>query len=101
MKTQHTPGPWRYVKANPSPTSGAHLISGDRPGYLAEVRDCGSGDVGANARLIAAAPDLLAAAQRVFDDAHDRGETHDKGSDVLYADWQALADAIAKAKGTP
>ena len=31
------------------------------PGRWAEVRDCGSGDVGANARLIAAAPELLAA----------------------------------------
>jgi len=37
------------------------MIAGAKPGYLAEVRDCGSGDVGANARLIAAAPDLLAA----------------------------------------
>jgi hypothetical protein len=39
------------------------MISGAKPGYLAEVRDCGSGDVQANARLIAAAPDLLAALQ--------------------------------------
>lgn len=39
------------------------MISGQKPGYLAEVRDCGSGDVNANARLIAAAPDLLEACQ--------------------------------------
>jgi hypothetical protein len=37
------------------------MIAGAKPGYLAEVRDCGSGDVGDNARLIAAAPDLLEA----------------------------------------
>jgi len=37
------------------------MIAGAKPGYLAEVRDCGSGDVGANARLITAAPELLAA----------------------------------------
>lgn len=37
------------------------MIAGAKPGYLAEVRDCGSGDVAANAKLIAAAPDLLAA----------------------------------------
>jgi len=56
---QHTPGPWRVVRQNPSPTTGEWMISGARPGYLAEVRDCGSGDVRANAELIASAPDLL------------------------------------------
>lgn len=34
------------------------MISGGKPGYLAEVRDCGSGGVEANARLIAAAPTM-------------------------------------------
>lgn len=63
MKPKHTPGPWRVVRANPSPTSGEWMISGSKPGYLAEVRDCGSGDVQANARLIAAAPELLAACE--------------------------------------
>lgn len=58
---QHTPGPWRVERQNPSPTTGEWMISGAKPGYLAEVRDCGSGDVAANAKLIAAAPDLLAA----------------------------------------
>lgn len=57
----HTPGPWRVERQNPSPTSGEWMIAGGIPGYLAEVRDCGSGDVEANARLIASAPDLLAA----------------------------------------
>jgi hypothetical protein len=38
-----------------------YLVSGSKSGYLAEVRDCGSGDVIANGRLIAAAPDLLLA----------------------------------------
>lgn len=56
---RHTPGPWRIVRQNPSPTTGEWMISGAMPGYLAEVRDCGSGDVRANAELIASAPDLL------------------------------------------
>jgi hypothetical protein len=43
------------------------MIAGATPGYLAEVRDCGSGDVGANARLIAAAPELLAALVEAVD----------------------------------
>lgn len=60
-KAQHTPGPWRVDRQNPSPTTGEWMIAGQKPGYLAEVRDCGSGDVDANARLIAAAPELLEA----------------------------------------
>ena len=66
MTTKHTPGPWRYERTNGSPTTGQHMIAGGKPGYLAEVRDCGSGDVSANARLIAAAPELLAALKGVL-----------------------------------
>lgn len=58
-----TPGPWRVERQNPSPTTGEWMIAGGIPGYLAEVRDCGSGDVEANARLIAAAPAMLEALQ--------------------------------------
>ena len=65
MDAKHTPGPWRYQRENGSPTTGQHMIAGANPGYLAEVRDCGSGDVCANARLIAAAPELLDALQAV------------------------------------
>lgn len=54
MKVTHTPGPWRYC-----PTNNGHMIAGAKPGYLAEVRDCGSGCVQTNARLIAASPELL------------------------------------------
>ena len=65
MSGQHTPGPWRIERQNPSPTTGVWMIAGEKPGYLAEVRDCGSGDVEANARLIAAAPDLLDALEEL------------------------------------
>jgi len=51
-KPQTTPTPWRVERANPSPTTGEWMIAGATPGYLAEVRDCGSGDVSANAALI-------------------------------------------------
>ena len=67
----HTPGPWRVERQNPSPTTGEWMIAGGRPGYLAEIRDCGSGDVRANARLVAAAPDLLQALQRAISHAPD------------------------------
>ena len=51
---KHTVEPWSYHRTNGSPTTGMHMIAGGKPGYLAEVRDCGSGDVGQNARRIVA-----------------------------------------------
>ena len=59
MSDKHTPGPWRVVRQNGSPTTGEWMIAGGKPGYIAEVRDCGSGDVGANASIMAASLDLL------------------------------------------
>lgn len=29
MKTQHTPGPWRVERQNPSPTTGEWMIAGE------------------------------------------------------------------------
>lgn len=92
MSARHTPGPWRYVRANPSPTTGEHLIAGSKPGYLAEVRDCGSGDVRANARLIAAAPELLKAAED-FVQWFECGRIGGRPSAELY-DAAAIAKAI-------
>lgn len=92
MSAKHTPGPWRYVRGNGSPTTGQHMIAGAKPGYLAEVRDCGSGNVEANARLIAAAPELLEALQLVVDTAENGGWP----SAVLVI----TKAAIAKAKGS-
>lgn len=58
-KEQHTPGPWRVANTN------AGLFVGGAPGkygYLAQVRHVRTNqDPMADARLIAAAPDLLAA----------------------------------------
>lgn len=64
--TKHTPGPWRVERQNGGPTTGEWMIAGAKPGYLAEVRDCGSGCAKANARLIAAAPELLDALEDVL-----------------------------------
>ena len=88
MKTaQHTPGPWQYGIGN----DGASIVSGDVViGHTFEPDD---------ARLIAAAPDLLAAlieAVAEFDAANnelDNGYFHDTGAIVL------ARNAIAKATG--
>ena len=87
-----TPGPWRYVRENGSPTTVQHMIAGTKPGYLAEVMDCGSGDVEANAKLIAAAPDLLAVVQELEESAGYWSEY-----DVPLGIVDRLRAAIAKA----
>lgn len=90
----HTPGPWRYCPQNGSPTTGMHMIAGSKPGYLAEVRDCGSGIVQANARLIAAAPELLEALETLADE-----EWRDDDDNILIDARTKARSAIAKARG--
>lgn len=87
------PGPWKVCRQNPSPTTGEWMISGAKPGYLAEVRDCGSGDVEANAYLIAAAPELLAALRGLRDAFI--GTSVEVQADAM----RAARAAIAKAGG--
>lgn len=90
---QHTQGPWRVARQNPSPTTGEWMIAGQKPGYLAEVRDCGSGDVEANASLIAAAPELLEALELC------RYHMYEHASNTKDGAFDKLCAAIAKAKG--
>ncbi len=95
--SKHTPGPWRVEHQNPSPTTGEWMIAGSKPGYLAEVRDCGSGDVRANARLIAAAPDLLEACELIvsaFDQLAPMSSARNEPLQI-----NAARAAIAKARG--
>lgn len=90
MPHSFTPGPWKLSRQNPSPTTGMWMIAGGKPGYLAEVRDCGSGCVVANAQLITASPDLLDVAEMVLALA-----TIDTPPELI----KAATAAIAKAKG--
>lgn len=93
----HTIGPWRIDHCNPGPTTGEWMIAGGKPGYLAEVRDCGSGDVCANARLIAAAPELLAALRLMLAQFADHEQYDEDGYDTEAIN--ATRAAIAKATG--
>lgn len=93
MTTQHTPGPWF---ANDSlqlfAETGQHIASLD-----SSTEGFEGGTLYANARLIAAAPDLLAALI-AFDDAFSHYCEGDPDSDEVSALYQARA-AIAKATG--
>ena len=104
----HTPGPWEqshrkgcdgvyevfrtqvYPASDPDNTIATlhwHSVKTDE-GFATDRE--------ANARLIAAAPDLLAA----LEDALDAWETHNKTGDGMQGHWESDARAaIAKAKG--
>lgn len=100
---KHTPGPWRVERQNGSPTTGEWMIAGAKPGYLAEVRDCGSGCVKANASLIAAAPELLEALEEAVACGMVPISSATEGGAAKYSRQAQVADmiraAIAKAKG--
>lgn len=83
----HTPGPWRLVEiSGPQPSNGAIVQRGDVQGVqIAPLAD---------ARLIAAAPDLLAVAESVAEIVGQLGA--DACSDFPALVAQARA-AIAKA----
>jgi len=101
--TQHTPGPW----AIEPDALGEYSIVTDNGGTIADIY----GRNPANARLIAAAPDLLAALERlvtlmhiVGDEPFRNGVTDSTGSIdegvVIASDWLHDARAaIAEATG--
>lgn len=104
----HTPGPWKII-------NGKTIVGPDHPnqGYIADINvhrnnDAWQPDGHANAQLVAAAPDLLAALEdtmkllRYFRD-HRQAEwdamlTTDTTMELLNV-WNANKAAIAKAKG--
>jgi hypothetical protein len=90
----HTPKPWIAV-LNPNGL-GPHLVNAlEAPATVAEVSGMGT-DGEANAHLIAAAPDLLEAAQQAQCGCSIAG----RDSGHLVGCWMlALSEAIAKAEG--
>ncbi len=91
MNSKHTPGPWRWWETVGGARVAGHPADGSK-NFVCDVlipeRDVSFMD---NARLIAAAPDLLAALQAII--SHDRH--------LLPNPWriEAAISAIAKATG--
>ncbi len=100
--TAHTPGPWHvqdgtYHPYSPIPVIGSHRDKQNVPATIASVatRNILSGEAEANAALIAAAPELLAALR-------DLTVPLSRGwivSDMTLR-LEAARAAIAKAEGT-
>lgn len=101
---QHTPGPWSYDYSTTIAASDEFMVMTKDVGVVAwVVRDADRGitnaQVEANARLISAAPDLLAALQGLMG-AEWRPKTGPLQYDSLREEAWATADAaIARAQG--
>lgn len=100
--SKHTPGPWRQFEHN------GNVMVCAGPSHLATVAIGGAMDESsdrANARLIAAAPELLDALRTIleyaecYDDAGPRAAGWQSAE--LRADIEAARAAIAKAEGAP
>ena len=92
---QHTPGPWRAEFGERAHGTSGALVR-DRIGIVAEAypRNPSGTEQTANARLIAAAPDLLAALNAILNDVDQ-----DKADGIETPDWAPAAYA-AYAKAT-
>jgi hypothetical protein len=96
-KTKHTPGPWQWYRYGKSKNSPVKVETAEK--VVAEIIWCGHGNHAtriANARLIAAAPDLLEALRAVLRDCNLRELGHGGRMDQAIAASRA---AIAKADG--
>ena len=105
--SERTPGPWRAEYSDIPHSSIAEGWTVDSSEHSVCCLD-GPKDVNeANARLIASAPDLLEALDKLFARwEHFQGDSWGNQADAYYSlakgaqkDWKAACEALAKAKG--
>ena len=88
--SKHTPGPWSADK-----WATGYTVSSDLEHYsVCHLEECNNDE--ANAHLIAAAPELLAALVRLIDCATENPAAYDERFEVHFKNARA---AIAKARG--
>lgn len=90
----HTPGPWWL---RPTHDHGKYILGSSSAGSEHAVAECHSGDD--NARLIAAAPDLLAACERAKGFVESWEKQLGDWDEVDQNTINAINAAIAKARG--
>lgn len=103
---KHTPGPWIYYADLPSTEPNWHIVTtANKMRVLANVHiEPGNAMDEANARLIAAAPDLLAASMKAANELRQAARALAKAGDHKAAAVADMAEertraAIAKATG--
>ena len=90
---KHTPGPWKIDENKAYPVG---VIQDDEMGLgIAEIGEWNSRNI-ANARLIAAAPDLLEACKLAFERLTPKGGV--KKDYAGHVAWAGLSAAIFKAE---
>ncbi|NHC53082.1 hypothetical protein [Pseudomonas sp. AU8050] len=105
METKHTPGPWTLqgepesirIEGPRNRNSRSHLVLVERVGgrrYGADFSDLS--ELVANAKLIAAAPDLLEALIKLHESLESLNESGDAGQ-MVADDVETARAAIAKA----
>jgi len=100
--SKHTPGPWRFTNEIHRSKRYVRLYGGEgiHKVQVADINCYPTLPYEANARLIAAAPDLLAALEAIKDEAGCSAGCHDDVMKNALAECLALAHAaIAKAIG--
>jgi hypothetical protein len=102
MTLKHTPGPWLMAAPKDYDSDGIGVMAKNKYGvhyYVARAGYMGSADpdyAEANARLISAAPDLLAALQNILD--YERDSIPDAGTYGREV-YDAARAVISKATG--
>lgn len=98
--SEHTPGPWKVNLSTPADGFECYWITAcpvsNQERELATVTGPHNANNGANAHLIAAAPDLLAALKQMVADYGDVPEPYDSDGQAVIS---AARAAVAKADG--
>ena len=89
QETSYTPGPWEVFKTH----TGHYVLDSAEQAVVCQVEWCLEDE--ANARLIAAAPELLAVLKRLCEEF---GACCD-GTPSDWTEWREARDTIAKAEG--
>lgn len=98
MKTKHTPGEWKVVhEFNVESEEGFVATCGGQRGLMDPEKQTEMNN--ANARLISAAPDMLAALKDVLNRVEASDEWWMSCADKGGIDTEIIEEAIAKAEG--
>lgn len=106
--SKHTPGPWN-IATEPSGVRARHIVADTYTtvcSFLTSVKNmCEPEEINANARLIAAAPDLLEAVKGFWQWAENQSKSQSKGGHatfdmmMLREQQEIAANVIKKATG--
>lgn len=100
MDSKHTPGPWKhFCIAHEKIDLGYEILTADERTFITGGTSHGSVRYEANARLIAAAPDLLEACKQFIDEWHANNQNFYRLEPKSLTMMRAAIAKAAKAEG--